>query len=99
MRRSVSIAGLVLVVTSAVAYANPELLRLQTDDKQWVMPGKDYSATRISTLNQITKDNVKNLRHAWTFSSGTLRGHEGAALGVGCAVYVHPSFADNVLDF
>src|SRR5438034_5635947 len=47
MRRSVSIAGLVFVVTSAVAYANPELLRLQTDDKQWVMPGKDYSATRL----------------------------------------------------
>jgi len=83
MRRSVSIAGLVFVVTSAVAYANPELLRLQTDDKQWVMPGKDYSATRFSTLNQITKDNVKNLRPAWTFSTGTLRGHEGAPLVVG----------------
>ena len=96
MRRSVSIAGLVLVVTSAVAYANPELLRLQTDDKQWVMPGKDYSATRFSTLNQITKDNVKNLRPAWTFSTGTLRGHEGAPLVVGSTMYVHTSFPNNV---
>src|SRR5881397_2169024 len=96
MRRSVSIAGLVFVVTSAVAYANPELLRLQTDDKQWVMPGKDYSATRFSTLNQITKDNVKNLRPAWTFSTGTLRGHEGAPLVVGSTMYVHTSFPNNV---
>src|SRR5437867_688951 len=97
MRRSVSIAGLVLVVTSAVAYANPELLRLQTDDKQWVMPGKDYSATRFSTLNQITKDNVKNLRPAWTFSTGTLRGHEGAPLVVGSTMYVHTSFPNKVI--
>src|SRR6059036_4244316 len=96
MRRSVSIACFVLVVTSAVAYANPELIRLQTDDKQWVMPGKDYSATRFSTLNQITKDNVKNLRPAWTFSTGTLRGHEGAPLVVGATMYVHTSFPNNV---
>src|SRR5437667_11730923 len=96
MQRSVSIACFVLVVTSAVAYANPERLRLQTDDTQWVMPGKDYSATRFSTLNQITKDNVKNLRPAWTFSTGTLRGHEGAPLVVGSTMYVHTSFPNNV---
>src|SRR6184192_66800 len=96
MQRSVSIACFVLVVTSAVAYANPELIRLQTDDKQWVMPGKDYSASRFSTLTQITKDNVKNLRPAWTFSTGTLRGHEGAPLVVGATMYVHTSFPNNV---
>src|SRR5216110_2847623 len=96
MQRSVSIACFVLVVTSAVAYANPELIRLQTDDKQWVMPGKDYSASRFSTLTQITKDNVRNLRPAWTFSTGTLRGHEGAPLVVGATMYVHTSFPNNV---
>src|SRR6184192_305240 len=96
MQRSVSIACFVLVVTSAIAYANPELIRLQTDDKQWVMPGKDYSASRFSTLTQITKENVKNLRPAWTFSTGTLRGHEGAPLVVGATMYVHTSFPNNV---
>jgi len=72
MGRSVCVAGvLVLVLMSWGAYANQELLQLQTDDKQWAMPSKDYSATRFSTLNQITRDNVKNLRPAWTFSTGT----------------------------
>src|SRR5256884_9219419 len=97
MRRSISVASILLVaVTFAIAYANPELIRLQTDDKQWVMPGKDYSASRFSTLTQITKDNVKNLRPAWTFSTGTLRGHEGAPLVVGSTMYVHTSFPNNV---
>src|SRR2546430_9888592 len=92
MRRSVSVACvLVLVVIAWGVYANQELIQLQTDDKQWVMPGKDYSATRFSTLNQITRDNVKNLRPAWTFSTGTLRGHEGAPLVIGDTMYVHTS--------
>jgi len=97
MRRSVSVACvLVLVLIAWGAYANQELIQLQTDDKQWVMPGKDYSATRFSTLNQITRDNVKNLRPAWTFSTGTLRGHEGAPLVIGDTMYVHTSFPNNV---
>src|SRR5256886_15559874 len=96
MRRSISVASILLVaVTFAIAYANPELIRLQTDDKQWVMPGKDYSASRFSTLTQITKENVKNLRPAWTFSTGTLRGHEGAPLAVGATMYVHTPFPNN----
>src|SRR3989475_2432400 len=97
MRRSVSVACvLVLVLIAWGAYANQELIQLQTDDKQWVMPGKDYSATRFSTLNQITRDNVKNLRPAWTFATGTLRGHEGAPLVIGDTMYVHTSFPNNV---
>jgi glucose dehydrogenase len=97
MQRSISVACFLLVVAaSLVAHANPELVRLQADDTQWVMPGKDYSASRFSTLAQITKDNVKNLRPAWTFSTGTLRGHEGAPLVVGATMYVHTSFPNNV---
>src|SRR5256885_16926196 len=95
MRPAVWVAGFLVLVLAVGAYGSQELLRLQTDDKQWVMPGKDYSATRFSTLNQITKDNVKNLRPAWTISTGTLRGHEGAPLVVGSAVDVHRSLPDN----
>jgi PQQ-dependent dehydrogenase (methanol/ethanol family) len=96
MRPVVWVAGLFVLVLTMSAYGNQELLQLQTDDKQWVMPGKDYSQTRFSTLSQITPKNVKNLRPAWTFSTGTLRGHEGAPLVIGDTMFVHTSFPNNV---
>jgi len=96
MRATVWVAGFLVLVLAVAAYGSQELLQLQTDDKQWVMPGKDYSQTRFSTLSQITPRNVKNLRPAWTFSTGTLRGHEGAPLVVGDTMYVHTSFPNNV---
>jgi alcohol dehydrogenase (cytochrome c) len=96
MRTVVWVAGLLLLVLAVSASGNQELLQLQTDDKQWVMPGKDYAQTRFTTLNQITPKNVKNLRPAWTFSTGTLRGHEGAPLVIGDTMFVHTSFPNNV---
>ncbi|HSK09108.1 MAG TPA: methanol/ethanol family PQQ-dependent dehydrogenase [Vicinamibacterales bacterium] len=61
---------------------------VQQDDGQWTMPAKDYAATRYSALDEITVDNVKNLRLAWSFSTGVLRGHEAAPLVVGSTMYV-----------
>ncbi len=29
------------------------MLKLQNDDSQWVLPSKNYSATRYSTLDQV----------------------------------------------
>ncbi|MDE2484723.1 MAG: PQQ-dependent dehydrogenase, methanol/ethanol family, partial [candidate division NC10 bacterium] len=51
-----------LVVTAPMASANDELVKLQKDDGQWAQQGKNYAATRYSGLNQITSDNVKNLK-------------------------------------
>ncbi|HEU4563897.1 MAG TPA: PQQ-dependent dehydrogenase, methanol/ethanol family [Gemmatimonadaceae bacterium] len=58
------------------------------DDGQWVMPARDYANTRFSGLSQITAQNVKSLRMVWSFSTGTLRGHEGQPLVVGGTMYV-----------
>src|SRR3989442_15376865 len=69
---------------------------MQKDPNQWVTPGKNSSLTRYSELNQITTDNVKNLKVAWTFSTGVLRGHEGAPLVVGNVMYVHTPFPNIV---
>jgi glucose dehydrogenase len=52
------------------------------------MAAKDYANTRYSTLDQITKGNVGKLQVAWTFSTGTTRGHEAAPLVVGDTMYV-----------
>src|SRR5712692_11236135 len=90
------IAAPVLALVAGAASANDELIKLQKDPNQWVMPTGDYANTRYSQLRQITKDNVKNLRPAWTFSTGVLRGHEGAPLVIGDTMYVHTSFPNNV---
>ena len=69
---------------------------MQNNPGQWVLPGKDYALTRYSELTQISKDNVKNLKAAWTFSTGVLRGHEGAPLVVGSTMYVVTPFPNIV---
>ncbi len=85
-----------LLFVPVAAYSNEELLKLQTDPNQWVMQRKNYAATGYSELNQITADNVKNLKAVWTFSTGALRGHEGAPLVVGTTMYVHSAFPNHV---
>jgi len=62
------------------ASANDELIKLSKDPNQWAMPTGNYANWRYSELNQINKDNAKNLRPLWTFSTGVLRGHEGGPL-------------------
>ncbi|HUQ93810.1 MAG TPA: methanol/ethanol family PQQ-dependent dehydrogenase [Bryobacteraceae bacterium] len=59
----------------------------QPDDGQWLMASKDYANRRFSGLDQINATNVQNLRTAWTFSTGVLRGHEGAPLVAGETMY------------
>jgi PQQ-dependent dehydrogenase (methanol/ethanol family) len=61
---------------------------LQTDDRQWVLAGKDYSLTRFSHLNQITPANAGRLQVAWTFSVGSNHGQEAAPLVVNGVMYV-----------
>ena len=66
--------------------------RSLADDGQWTMPAKDYSSTRFSALSEIDTGNARNLRLAWTFSTGVLRGHEAAPLVVGSTMYVVTPF-------
>jgi PQQ-dependent dehydrogenase (methanol/ethanol family) len=66
------------------------------EDKQWTMQNKNYQANRYSALDSINTDNIKNLKVAWTFSTGVLRGHEGGPLVVGSTMYVHTPFPNIV---
>ncbi|WP_307278834.1 lanthanide-dependent methanol dehydrogenase XoxF5 [Phyllobacterium ifriqiyense] len=78
------------------ALANDDLQGLISDSKNWAIQTGDYANTRYSKLNQITKDNVKNLQVAWTFSTGVLRGHEGGPLIIGDVMYVHAPYPNTV---
>ncbi len=82
---------------AAAAGASDELLTLQKDAKQWVMPTGDYANLRHSALKQITTENVGKLAPAWQFSTGVLRGHEGAPLVIGDVMYLHTPFPNNRL--
>ena len=66
------------------------------DDGQWTMASKDHANTRYSGLADIDASNVRDLRLAWSFSTGVLRGHEAAPLVVGSTMYVVTPFPNTL---
>ncbi len=84
-----------LALTTA-AFANDSVIKGSQDPAQWVMQAGNYANTRYSALDQINKSNVAKIAPAWSFSTGVLRGHEGAPLVVGDVMYVHTPFPNIV---
>jgi PQQ-dependent dehydrogenase (methanol/ethanol family) len=89
-------AGLALLLSGTAVLANDSVLSEIAKPEQWAIQTGDYANTRYSTLDKINKDNVKDLRVAWTFSTGVLRGHEGSPLVIGDVMYLHTPFPNNV---
>ena len=89
-------AGLSLLAVSAHAQARSGAWTRNAPEGDWQMPGRDYSMQRFSPLAQINTSNVANLKASWSFSTGTLRGHEGNPLVIGNVMYVHTSFPNIV---
>jgi PQQ-dependent dehydrogenase (methanol/ethanol family) len=79
------LAALAVLLLPAGSFAQ---IQNQPDDFQWPMPAKNHAATRFSTLDQINTGNVKDLKLAWTFSTGLTRGHEAAPLIVNNTMYI-----------
>jgi len=88
--------GALAVFAAGGANANDELIKMSQNPKDWVMPTGDYFNQRYSKLKQINSGNVGKLQVAWTFSTGVLRGHEGAPLVIGNVMYVHTPFPNIV---
>ena len=62
------------------------------------MPNKNYVVDAVQRARyDINTGNVKNLKVAWTFSTGVLRGHEGGPLVIGSTMYVHTPFPEHRL--
>ncbi|HET7570636.1 MAG TPA: methanol/ethanol family PQQ-dependent dehydrogenase [Gammaproteobacteria bacterium] len=89
-------AALLAFCAGAYAESGESLQKMSQDPSQWVMPGGNYSVTRHSKLDQINTSNVKNLKVAWTMSTGTLRGQEGQPLVVGDMMYFESSYPNYV---
>ncbi|WP_434113066.1 methanol/ethanol family PQQ-dependent dehydrogenase [Methylocaldum sp. GT1TLB] len=85
------LAGWPGVVSSQVAESRVQAQAVppaEAEDGQWTMPAKNHASTRYSGLDQITPENVGNLKLAWSFSTGLNKGHEAAPLVIGDTMYV-----------
>ena len=60
----------------------------EPEDGQWTMPAKNYASTRFSGLEDINTGNVANLKRAWSFSTGIVRGHEAAPIVANNMMYI-----------
>ncbi|MCZ0961980.1 methanol/ethanol family PQQ-dependent dehydrogenase [Paracoccus sp. EF6] len=96
MKRLLNSTVAVLLLTGAAGYANDSVLAETAKPEQWAIQMGNYANTRYSELDQINRDNVGDLRVAWTFSTGVLRGHEGGPLVIGDVMYVHTPFPNNI---
>jgi len=98
MRKSllVTTVALTALLAGGTAQANDGLMKDIENSSNWAIQTGDYANQRYSKLDQINKDNVKDLKVAWTFSTGVLRGHEGSPLVIGDMMYVHTPFPNNV---
>src|SRR5918999_935720 len=95
-RHALAGASLAVFALATPAGANQDVLRQTARPEQWALQTGDYSNQRYSKLDQINRDNIKKLKVAWTFSTGVLRGHEGAPLVIGNVMYVHTPFPNIV---
>jgi PQQ-dependent dehydrogenase (methanol/ethanol family) len=85
-----------MLAFSGPAFANQDVIKLSSDPANWAIQSGDYAGTRYSRLDQITTANVGDLKVAWTFSTGVLRGHEGGPLVIGNVMYIHTPFPNIV---
>ena len=73
-----------------------ELGEMQKNPDTWVMSAGDYANTRYSQLSEINLDNVQDLKMAWSFSTGVLRGHEGNSLIIDDVISAGTSVGESV---
>jgi PQQ-dependent dehydrogenase (methanol/ethanol family) len=76
--------------------ATPAEAASPPDDGNWIMPAKDYAATRFSGLGEITQANVGKLQVSFTFSTGTTEGFEAPPLVVNNVMYVVTPWPNNL---
>ena len=79
-----------MVALPALAFAQAALDLNAPAGKEWPATGGDWSNSRYSTLTQINRDNVKNLKGAWVT-------HLGSGLGRKYSLEGTPVVRDGVL--
>src|SRR5437762_10839906 len=83
-----ALAALTAILAAQESLPIPPSSAAPAEDGQWTMPAKNYASTRYTGLEEITRDNIKNLRVAFTFSTGVNRGQEASPIVVDNFMYV-----------
>src|SRR6187549_904136 len=63
-----------LPVSAADEVNQERLLNVDKEPGNWLHHHQNYSAHRFSTLKEVNRDNVKNLKVAWTMHLGGIEG-------------------------
>jgi alcohol dehydrogenase (cytochrome c) len=78
VRNTILLTSTLLASTCLTAMAgdvtSTRLMNADKEPQNWLMVNKDYSSHRYSELDQINKDNVKNLHVAFTVALGGVNG-------------------------
>ncbi len=70
-----------------------------TNKGQWANYGNDPGGMRYSPIDQITVDNVTQLKVAWTYQSGELKTYQGTEVASKAAFEATPLMIDGILYF
>src|SRR5947207_2795761 len=99
-KSAAAVLGVLVVVALATGLAwavDPSrLVNAEKDPNSWLSYNGTYQAWRYSSLGQINRSNVGNLKVAWIFQPGmpaTEHGLEGTPLAVDGVVYVSGSYS------
>ena len=96
LKKLSSLPIVLALAAPSLALANADLEKLMANPKNWAAQAGNMENHRYSQLKQINKANVKNMKVAWMFSTGVLRGHEGSPLVIGDMMYLHSPFPNKV---
>ncbi|MBV9932644.1 MAG: PQQ-dependent dehydrogenase, methanol/ethanol family, partial [Alphaproteobacteria bacterium] len=66
------------------------------EDGQWTMPSKNPAATRYSGLDEVRRENVGQLKLAFTFDTLNRKGQEAAPIVVGSIMYLTTPYPNQI---
>ncbi len=91
LQRAAGVAVTLGMAVSLPALADDALDQALQSDGNWPMYGRTYANTRFSPLNQITDQNVGQLKLAYAFQLGALRSNEATPIVIGDTLYISSS--------
>ena len=98
-RLAFPLALLLLLLDASLAAAAPgavdgvRIAAADTEPGAWLSHGRTWDEQRFSPLDQVDRGNVSQLGLAWSYATGTKRGHEATPIVVDGVLYATGSWS------